>query len=187
MIRLWYISAGDSIKTLLLYDFGGGVFLTKYFEIDYIPLSPSSLKVDRMLLFSFHKEAESLIHLFSCWLNTELLLRIMYCFSLFTDCNNLVVRVVVIVVGELEITVLMCNTVLSTWHKSTYLILRTVLLVVSTIIILILQVKKLRHRIITELIQGHIASKWELGFKSRQSGFLPEFVLFTTFVLCWPL
>lgn len=84
----------------------------------------------------------------------------------------------VIVVGELEITVLTCNTVLSAWHKSTYLILRTGLLVVSTIIIPILQVKKLRHRIIMELIQGHIASKWELGFKSRQSGFLPEFCAF---------
>lgn len=49
-----YISSGVGNKTLVLYDFGG-LFLTKLFEIGYVLLSPTSLKVDRMLLFSFHR------------------------------------------------------------------------------------------------------------------------------------
>lgn len=34
----------------------GELFLMKQFEMDYAFLGPSSLRVDKMLLFSFHRE-----------------------------------------------------------------------------------------------------------------------------------
>lgn len=65
---------------------------------------------------------------------------------------------------------------------STHCVLQTILRAIHglTCLILIiiwifsfiptLQVRKLRHRVVSQLAQGHTASKWQVGFKTRQSG-----------------
>lgn len=44
--------------TLVVHDFFG-LLLTKHFEIEYVVLSPGSLKVDRIFLFKFDRRRNS--------------------------------------------------------------------------------------------------------------------------------